>query len=174
MLCKRLKSLARRLAHRDGFRTSVHCWQQQVLRERTQESASHPLRLAWSHLSSLSRKWSFFGQKSTFSKSVQIDPKVSYMIRKCLRVCNSVILSSIGGLLLCFLKVCKNPKFLTHFHVGKLCPEVQKANLHWWLCHRCLEPCRRVLRTLSGWPEATWAARATSGENDRVTPQVVN
>ena len=56
-------------------------------------------------------KWSFFGQKSTFRKSVQIDPKVLYLSRKCPRVCNLVILSSIGGLLLCFLKTQKITNF---------------------------------------------------------------
>ena len=51
--------------------------------------------------------WSFLGQKSTFPKRVHIDPKVSYVIRKCLRVCNSVIVRSIGAQKIRFLKTRK-------------------------------------------------------------------
>ena len=49
-------------------------------------------------------EWSFFSQKSFFSKSVQIDPKVSYMIRKWLAVSSTTIFSPIGGVWECVIK----------------------------------------------------------------------
>ena len=43
-------------------------------------------------------KWSFLCQKSNFSKSVHIDPKVPPMSQKRLAVCDNAILSFIRGL----------------------------------------------------------------------------
>ena len=79
---------------------------------------------------------------------------------KCLTVYNSVILRSIGWLLVCFRKACKTSKFL------RVVLEVQNVSFCAWLCHRCLKTCWRVLRTLPRWTKAAQAARAASVQID--------
>ena len=96
-----------------------------------------------------------FVSKIDFSKSVLIDPKVSYMVRKLLRVCNSAILRDWRT-------------FDVFVKDAQCCASVQKVQHGDFFIEmdseqacivknskRCVRGHRRVLRTLSGWPEAT-------------------